>query len=267
MFNHARTLLLNISGSNSPGSIYLGEELVPVDYHVLTLPSFVENVRRPIFGAAPDRAMLNYRIRQLLTLIANTDLQQYITDLDNRITYTLGEDTTFATHETWDPKISRYGGTEYDIATVSGRPERPDFTGKMFYQFDVSILSSVLIQIRRQTPPVKSQNLDLSLTGNLSEAFDLFYTGHTLYVNTTNTNAAWSISGYLQPQRSLADISTQLESVGDDVLTELFGTKRVEPWNTFRNLWYDHPELPYKLGGLILALIYRTNEVRVNVNG
>jgi hypothetical protein len=267
MFNHARTLLLNISGSNNPGASYLGEELVPVEYKAISLPSFLENVRRSLFGADPDRAMLNYRIRQLLTLFDGTDLQQYITDLDNRITYSLGKDNVFAKHETWEPVVSRYGGTDDDIATISGTPERPDFTGKMFYQFDIDILSSTVIQIKRQTPPLKSQNLSLALTDALSPAYDLFYTGHSLYVNTTNSGAAWTISGYLRPQLSLSDISTQLESCGDDVLTELFGTKREEPWNTFRNLWYDHPELPYKLGGLVLALIYRTDKARTDVNG
>ena len=132
MFNHARTLLLNISGSNNPGSSYLGEELVPADYAAITLPSYIENVRRSLFGADPDRAMLNYRIRQLLTLIAGTDLQEYITDLDSRITYTLGKDKTLAEHEMWSPVLSQYGGTSDDIATVGGVSERPDFTGKMF---------------------------------------------------------------------------------------------------------------------------------------
>lgn len=261
MFNHARTLLLNINGSNNPGSSYLGEELVPADYAAITLPSYLENIRRPLFGAAPDRAMLNYRIRQLLTLVADTDLQEYITDLDNRITYTLGKDKTFAEHGTWSPVLTQYGGTLDDIATIGGIAERPDFTGKMFYQFNIDILSSTVIQIKRQTPPLKSQNLDLALTGDLSTAYDLYYTGHTLRVNTINPGAAWTVSGYLQPQLSLANIVSQLDSAGDDILTELFGTKRIEPWNTFRNTWYDHPELPYRLGGLVLALIYRTNIV------
>jgi hypothetical protein len=64
----------------------------------------------------------------------------------------------------------------------------------------------------------------------------------------------------------MSEIVEQLESIGDDTLTELFGTKRIEPWNTFRNVWYDHPELPYRLSAIVLALVYRTNEVRVNVN-
>jgi hypothetical protein len=259
MFNHARTLLLNISGSNNPGSSYLGEELVPADYVAIALPSYIENVRRSLFGADPDRAMLNYRIRQLLTLIAGTDLQEYITDLDSRITYTLGKDKTLAEHEMWSPVLSRYGGTSDDIATVGGVSERPDFTGKMFYQFNIDILSSTVIQVSRQTPPLKSQNLDLALTNGLSAPYDLYYTGHTLRVNTINPGATWTVSGYLRPQLSLSDIVSQLGSAGDDVLTELFGTKRIEPWNTFRNTWYDHPELPYRLGGLVLALIYRTN--------
>jgi hypothetical protein len=266
MFNHARTLLLNISGSNNPGFDYLGEELVPADYSALELPSYVKNIRNFFFGAAPDRAMLNYRTRQMLTLVAQTDLQPYITDLDRRITYTLGEDNTFAQHVTWDSVINRYAGTADDVATVSGAPERPDYTGKMYYQFNIDILSSTVIQISRQTPPLKSQNLSLSLTDGLSETFDLYYTGHNLRVNTINGGASWIVSGYLRPQVDLATITENLSSAGDDTLTELFGTKQIEPWNTFRNLWYDHPELSYKLGGLILALIYRTDKVRKNIN-
>jgi hypothetical protein len=266
MFNHARTLLLNISGSNNPGFDYLGEELVPADYGALELPSYVQNIRNFFFGVAPDRAMLNYRIRQMLTLVAQTDLQPYITDLDSRITYTLGEDNTFAQHVTWDSSINRYAGTTDDVATVSGSPERPDYTGKMYYQFNIDILSSTVIQISRQTPPLKSQNLSLSLTDGLSETFDLYYTGRNLRVNTINGGASWIVSGYLRPQVDLSTIAENLSSAGDDILTELFGTKRIEPWNTFRNLWYDHPELSYKLGGLILALIYRTDKVRKNIN-
>jgi len=259
MFNHARTLLLNISGANNPGSTYLGEELVPENYAAITLPSYVENVRRQIFGAAPDRAMLNYRIRQLLTLIANTDLQEYVTELDSRVTYTLGEDNTFAQHGAWEPVLSQYGGTLDDVVTITGTPERPDFTGKMFYQFNIDILSPTVVQIARQTPPTKSENLALSLTSGLSDSYPLYYTGHAVRLNTINTGAAWTVSGYLRPQLSMAAIVTQLESVGDDNLTELFGTADSEPWNTFRNTWYNHPELPYRLSGLVLAMIYRTN--------
>jgi hypothetical protein len=46
------------------------------------------------------------------------------------------------------------------------------------------------------------------------------------------------------------------------VLVELFGLSRSEPWNTFRELWRRHQETPYQLGGALLALIYRTEEVR-----
>ena len=246
----------------------MGEELVPAGYAELVLPSYVQSVRRGLFGADPDRAMLNYRIRQLLTLIAQTELQQYITDLDNRITYKLGVDNAFSIDETWEPKVNRYSGTADDVATiVAGSAERPDYTGKMFYQFNVDILSSSVVQVDRQSPPVKSQNLNFSLTNGLSGPLDLFYTGLEFYLNTTNAGAAWTISGFLRPQLNLADIASTLRSAGDDVLTELFGTKRIEPWNTFRNLWYDHPELPYSLGGLILALIYRTDAVRTGTNG
>lgn len=40
----------------------------------------------------------------------------------------------------------------------------------------------------------------------------------------------------------------------------LFGKAQEEPYKTFRNLWEQHTRIEYKLGGLILALVYRINE-------
>jgi hypothetical protein len=267
MFNHARTLLLNVSGSNNPGPTYLGEELVPSAYAELPLNSSLQTVRQHIFGADPDRGMLNYRAYQLLSLIEKTDLQSFVVDLDNRITYELGADHVFALNPTWEPKIQQISGTLDDVLTVVGTPARPDYTGKLYYQFEVDVLSTTTIQITRQTPPTKTENLPLSLSSDLSDGFDLYYTGYSAFVNTINPGASWRVSGYLRPQVDLTEIVSAMESAGDPVLTELFSTKSVEPWDTFRNLWYDSSDLVYRLGAIVLALIYSTDKARTNPNG
>ena len=267
MFNHARTLLLNATGSNNPGMDYLGEELIPAGYSSLPLSTPIQNIRNQLFGVEPDRAMLNYRSYQLLSMIEKTDLQEFVTDLDPRITYELGQEHTFALHSTWEPKLSQISGTLDDVLTISGTPARPDYVGKLYYQFEVDIQSPTVIQIKRQTPPVKAESQSLSLTSGLSDPFDLFYTGYQAFVNTLNANASWRIEGYLRPQVDLPEIVSSLESVGDDTLAAVFGVQHVEPWDTFRNLWYDGTDLVYRLGAITLALIYRTDELRKNPNG
>jgi hypothetical protein len=58
-----------------------------------------------------------------------------------------------------------------------------------------------------------------------------------------------------------------LELLGEPVFLELFGAAPVEPYATFKNLWFDHPSAAHRLGGLLLALIYRTDAVRNKTNG
>jgi len=263
MFNHARTLLMNVSGASDPGPDYLGAELVPDAYVAKSLSTPLQNIRRHLFGSDPDKAMLNYRAHQLLSTIEKTSLQEFVTDLDPRITYQFGEDHNLANHETWDPKVLKVVGNPEDILTVSGAAIRPDYVGRLYYQFAVSLTGSAIV-IDRETPPVKSETTAYSLTNGLSPPFDLIYTGYKIYVNTTSGTAAWSISGYLRPQLSFIDLVQALDKAGDPTLTALFGTKSIEPWSTFKNLWYDSPDVIYRLGAITLALIYRTDEAKVN---
>ena len=66
MFNHARTLLMNLSGD--AGDLYIsdypGDEMIPADYRAVALPTYLQVVRSRLFGVTPDRAMLNYRVAQ-----------------------------------------------------------------------------------------------------------------------------------------------------------------------------------------------------------
>ena len=259
MFNHARNLLINISGSNNPGPDYLGEELVPYEYYARSLSTPLQNIRHQLFGADPDRAMLNYRAHQLLSTIEKTSLQEFVTDLDSRITYQFGKDHALALHDTWKPKVLRVGGDLSNELTVTGTPVRPDYTGRLYYQFSVD-LSGTAITVSRETPPINAESTNYSLTNSLSPAFDLLYTGYSIHVNTTSSLVSWSISGYLRPQLSFDDIVQSLDKVGEPTLVALFGTENVEPWNTFKNLWYDSPDVIYRIGAITLALIYRTNE-------
>lgn len=263
MFNHARTLLMNISGEPGYLPYYPGDELIPQEYRPVQLPAWLDVFRMRFFGANPDRALLNYRVAEIMQTIAATELQSYVLELDPRITYS-SYPQQLALPETFQPRLHRYSGNSNDILTIVGSPARPDSTGRCGYSYVVKIddIGQPSINIERQSFPAIETEQVFSLTNSLSPEFDLPYSGYRIRVNTVNPQAAWTIRGFLRPQTTLAEIDQTLHSVGEPYLLQLLGVSNAEPYKTFRNCWYRHPELPYRLGGIALAMIYRTEELR-----
>lgn len=74
--------------------------------------------------------------------------------------------------------------------------------------------------------------------------------------------AQWVIETKVNPITFLTTGFPALEMLGEPAFLELFGVGAEEPYNTFKNLWFDHPLPAYKLSGIVLALIYRTEELR-----
>jgi len=260
MYNHARTLLLNVDGEGRLHRAYPGEELIPSSYRSVSLPRYLELIRLRLFGADPDRTMLNYRAAQLLTLISATELQQYVLDLDPRLTYS-SFPRELAQPDTFSPEIRRYSGTDADILTLTGSAITPDTSGRCGYRYQITNDGSQ-VRIQRLASPSADTAAALALTDGLSPAYSLPYSGYRFHLNTTNPQAAWMISGFLRPQASLASLADNLQSLGEEQLLQLFGVDSVEPYTTFRRCWEQHPEFAYRLGGFLLAAIYRTEELR-----
>lgn len=61
---------------------------------------------------------------------------------------------------------------------------------------------------------------------------------------------------------SLTTMLPILEMLGEPVFLALFGSPDAEPYTTFKHLWFDHPAPVYKLAGLTMAIVYRTEELR-----
>ena len=72
----------------------------------------------------------------------------------------------------------------------------------------------------------------------------------------------WTIETRANPAPALTTILPTLEILGEPAFLQLFGVAPAEPYATFKNLWSDHPLPAYRLAGLVLALIYRTEEYR-----
>ncbi len=263
MFNHARTLLLNLDGNQGYFPNCPGEELIPQSYQKLEFPTYLNVFRSRFFGADPDRAMLNYRAWQLLQLIEATELQSHILTLDPRLTYNL-KSNKLSLQDTFLPKITQQGGTSAQRLTVIGSPINPAATGRTTFDYRISIIGPN-IQIIRLSPPLMEVQHLLTLTAGLSEYFSLPLSGYKFCVNTADPAVSWQVQGYLRPQTSLSEIEQGLHSIGEPYLIQLFGTAADEPYTTFRNCWKKHPEFAYRLGSATAAMVYRMEEERSKV--
>lgn len=72
----------------------------------------------------------------------------------------------------------------------------------------------------------------------------------------------WFVETKATPEPILQTALSALELIGEPAIIELFGVENKEPYLTFKNLWLDHPLPIYRLSGIVLALIYRTEELR-----
>jgi hypothetical protein len=262
MLNHARTLLLNIDGDNNPGPTFFGEEAVPGDFRVLELPSFLVAIRQQLFGSSPDRSMMNYRLWQFLRVLhATEDLAQYVTAFDPRITYVDSQRTDLFDQESFQPEITQLTGAQATLSPQDG-PASPDIRGRVYHQYLVEIITSATVRVTQSTVPVKQEIVPYTFTDGLSSRVDLFDSGWGVLLGTNSAGTSWKFTVRNRPTFDLGQLVVMLGRIGEPVLLELFGLAPDEPFKTFKNLWEENDEIPFKLGGLLLALITRTDEVR-----
>jgi len=74
--------------------------------------------------------------------------------------------------------------------------------------------------------------------------------------------AEWLLQLYAKPDSAISACLSRLDFLGEPFYLELFGVgNTVEPYATFKNIWFDHPSAAYRLAAFTLATIYRTNEL------
>ncbi len=258
MYNHARTLLINRDGDTSNGIQYVGDELIPSSYRKIEVPGYLATVLSRVYGISPDHVMKNYRTAQLLNVIASTELQQYLDALDSRTTYKYPSED-FLDSDIFSPQIKKTAGDASTDLSISGTPISSDVSGIMQYDYAISVNSGT-VEVQRLVSPTVDLSYTLAMNNGLSQSIPLDYSGYSFRVNTTGP-ASWRISGLIKPSRTLAEVEEELKTVGEPSLLQLFGSSPVEPYKTFKACWGTHPEFAYRLGGIIVAVIYRLNEV------
>jgi len=334
MINHARTLLLNQSANRTSPSD-AGYEYISPTYKETPLPTTLETIHNIIFGKTPDNYFRNYRARELLSYLHQTELANHVYRLDPRVTYWPAmtdnklystPKKVFVTQLAGDTNRPALGGT-VNPSNATGRSEY-DYTIIFGYRASLDNLApqpvfivqvepkntipavTVFNDLREVTAiPLVESNLtfrlglptsagrlvtelnDILVIENYSETLggeivldqieDILGLNFTtmslisppfsstpppLLEAISNSNLSvvkgvWNVAARVNPGPALISVLPNLEFLGEPTYLELFGVVPDEPYRTFKNLWEEHPLPAYRLSGIVLALIYRINEL------
>jgi hypothetical protein len=246
MINHYRTALLNISGDNWPGLEYPGEELVDTLFASRPLPSHVRVVRGLIFGENPDRAYLNYRLKQITTLWHDSILNEAATDVDSRITYwPLKFSSDMSSFGTL--KVDSINGSVIPDYSYNPTPYADDRNGRAEFIYELNVTGDSAIVVDEFTKKTRT----ISKTGNY---FDLGYNARL-----TIGNGSWRVVIFGRPQKDLGQILVDCDLIrNSDVELLLFQGK-----SSLKELWKTSEFLPERLGALSLALAIEISGIPV----
>lgn len=258
MVNHVRTLLGNTARGAVPEPDFPGEELIPAGYAPVRFGTALQTVRRVLFGADPDRLFLAHRLAQLMALLHSTELETHVLDYDPRITYGTADLTG---PEVFADEIVPMPGTPEDSLFLLDAEDPPDVTGRCerTWRLRISVPGTLSIS-RGESPATVSE--ELTDLGGLSAPVPLPGSPRRIRTTVFALGSGWRVVSRSRPRADLSEVAENLAALGEPTLLALFGLEDAEPWNTYRNLWQRHPELPYRLGGLVLALAARTELLR-----
>lgn len=262
MINHARTLLLNLSGRTASRE-EPGYEYIPPEYSPVVLPSYIQTARRVLFGSAPDQYFLNFRARELLAHIHSTELAEFIYALDPRVTYWPEPARPFYTVEK-QVRATQASGLAASLPHFSGDLFADNARGRSVREFLLRVTSEDgpwEARLVAKDKPGQVTATPLVFINELSQRVALDTTGISFQVQRPAMATDWEIYTRVRPTSALTTLLPILDMLGEPLLLELFGVDdNIQPYATFKNLWNEHPNPIYRLGGLVLAMIYRTDE-------
>jgi len=275
MINHARNLLVNYIGNDFSR---VGEEVIDPKFRPVVkqnMPSAVVVVRSILFGKEPDAEMLNYRAAQYLRLIHGCELAKYITELDTRITYDLTS-AELLDLRLFAPTVSTVTTAGANLAVIVHEADSATFTtDKLLQRWRVSLTgvadNTASTTIQLFGTPIRTERKTVPIS-NASNSALFKLTGSTLYGrfmwSAGGAEAAptgeWLVNSRVRPSSDFSVLEQSLRSV-DEALIDLFSRGSAqgytEPFATFYELWTNSPYIEYRIGAVVLALIYKMNEL------
>lgn len=257
MINHLRTLLLNVDGAGSPAADFPGEQYVPADFRARPLAGPVMRAHRWLFGDGLDRAARNYRLQEYLTCVHACGLDRYVLSLDPRITYWPFGRTLFDRLAAGVAVTPR--GTTAALYVQGGLAAAAS-EDRLFLRWQVDVLdaaSARVLEVADATGQTRATVSAYATTAGLGGPLPLPGSGLTVTFAPV-PGASWLIELLARPSRGLCQVVVGAETaLAGDLPALLAGG---EPFATFRGLWTDSDQLPYRAAGLVLAVGYRIQQ-------
>ena len=249
MVNHARNLLLNTRRSQLVG--LPGVEYIPPEFVPRQLNGPASLVYKTLFGAQPDSLKLNYRVQELLRLIHNTELEEFLYWQDTRVTYLPFNDQLF--------EVAVGGAVQTlagDTSLFIGGEAPVEYRGALYSRWRVLATAADTLDIQQSYPVSVATTESLVFDTALSNPIPLPNTGMTLRVYEPSVGDKWLVTATARPADDLASITYKLSQLPAETLLWVFGLRQDEPWITFQNLW-EQPQTAYKLAGFLCAYIWQ----------
>ena len=257
MLNHVWTLLLNETTTASLRG-RLGELPQPPNYKKVILSAGLNSIRRALYGANPDIEMLHYRTHQFIKCILNSLLEPYAYTFDPRNTYA-EPIISFLNTTIYTPVPQKIVGDMNLTMNIHGSPTAPDATGVIRHSYSLT---------------TSSGNLHLTGLGGMTEIITglsaneqkpLGKSGYYFSLSNPSEPQTWLVEFLNKPTASLGTLIANVEVSGEPAINELFGIENVEPYVTFRNIFFNSQDLPLRCAAVSLALAYQTENRRVTV--
>jgi len=265
MINHIRTLLLNQPSSAAVSDSFPGEEYVPPNFVPITLTPDLSKIRDILFGQRPDRAMLNYRLRQYMNLLhSDKFLNQYTVVLDPRITYLPFNDPLFVQPSRYNVSIKHIPVGTTRTLYINGDIDNVRDRSRLRKFWTVEILSEDSAKVISDTVPTSIETYSFSVEDGLTTSIPLTNSDLSVYADPT-IGTKWFIEIFAQPEESLTDVVSKLNSLDNQSLSAIFG-RRVEPFLSFYSLWTNEKIVgpSVRLGSIVLSYAFNLELLRLN---
>jgi hypothetical protein len=206
--------------------------------------------------------MMNYRLRQLTTLIHSNELSQYIYDLDPRVTYWPNKDESLFESVGFGVSTRLLSSTSTNwVIKVLGNPNTHKATNNLLDSWEIEVLTSTSVRITHRLPPFETTDVSFTVTSGISNAISL---PNTLFsfalIPGGSTLPIWALDFTFRPVLELSDIYL-LAQQATDLGIDLFGED--EFYQEFKKIWeHNALAMPYRLSALVLAWMYRAEELR-----
>ena len=288
MINHVRTLLLNENGSNKPGYVFPMEEYVPDDFKADTLVFGCRKIWNVLFGTSPDRAYKNWRLFQLSRLAESSDLLEYWSKFDSRLTH-LDKPKVDRSLEYGIVQVNRIGDnhtsivytvSETDLSVdsllrehnqivdpeiigvmLSGRPVADDTRGRCLSYWKLSLNTSNTLEVTNINDPSIHNTHTLTFSSNLSQQISLNGSGIVVQFRPIISNSSWAIDAVAAPDMDLGTVLANLDILSDTDTDFIFSGSFPE-YSVFKSYWKENRNSSERLSAITLSLGYKIAETR-----